>query len=151
MMMIFVMFVIMDVTISAAFGLKGNLQMGDLRTETTEHILDYVIWTDTKNFASNFSRQMAIAQMPGNTYELKRAFMSDFDDILRGGQNLYPPSVFKLQTIPIGHRNGLRKIEENVVALIRGQAKATAMASLKIKSERPCRLFLRPLSSGQMN
>ena len=61
------------------------------------------------------------------------------------GLNLEPPSVFKLQPISISHGNRLRKVEKNIFTLIRRQAKAAAMARVKIESERSCCLFLRPM------
>ena len=75
--------------------------------------------------------------------------MSDFDNVLRGGLNLQPPSVFQLQPISIRHGNGLWQVEKNIFPLIRGKANAAAMARVKIESERACCFFFRPMPSGR--
>jgi hypothetical protein len=75
----------------------------------------------------------------------------DFDNRLRSGPHLEQSSIVKLQGVPIGHRNRIRKIEKDVFALIRGQANAAAMARVKIERERAGRHFFRPMSGGTMN
>jgi hypothetical protein len=40
-----------------------------------------------------------------------------------------------LQAISIGHCNRLREIQEDIFALIRGQANATTMTRVKIESQ----------------
>jgi hypothetical protein len=137
--------------ISAAFGLKRGLHLYKIRSEAVEHVLDYVVGPNAKNLVSNFSRQMPISQMPGEPYELIGIFMPDFDNILSSGLNFQPAPIFKLQAISIGHRNCFRKIEKDVLPLIRGQANAASMACIKIESERTRRLFLRPMSGRAMN
>jgi hypothetical protein len=65
--------------------------------------------------------------------------------------NLQPPSIFQLQAISIGHRNGLRKIQEDIFAMIRSQANTAAVARVEIESQGAFRFFLRPMPSGAMN
>ena len=84
-----------------------------------EHLLDHMIGPNAKSLIANFSRQMPISQMPGEAHELVGILMPDFEDKLRGGFDLQQPPVFKLQGISIGHGNRLRKIEEDIFALIR--------------------------------
>ena len=48
-------------------------------------------------------------------------------------------------------RSQISKIEEDIFALICGQANPAAMARLKIKRENACRPFLRPEPSTAMN
>ncbi len=137
--------------VSAAFGLEGCLHLYKIRSEATEHILDHVVRPNAKNLMSNFSRQMPVPQMPGKAHELNGIFMPDFYNKLRSGLNLEPPPIVKLQAISIGHRNRLRKVEKDILALIPSQSNAAAMARVKIQSERACRLLLRPIPGGAMN
>jgi hypothetical protein len=150
-MMAVMMFVMVGVTVSAALGLEGGLDLSEIRSEATKHIFDDVVGPNPKNVVSNFSRQMSITQVPGKAHQLYRIFSCDFYKILGSSLDLYPPPVFQLQSISISHRNRLRKIEENIVALVCGQAKAAAMARVKVESKRACRLFLRPLPRRYMN
>jgi hypothetical protein len=138
-------------TVSAAFRLERVLQLYKLRSEAMEHLLDHMIGPDSKNLVANFGRQMPVPQMPGEAHELLGILVPDFHNRLRSGLHYEQSPIFKLQGVPIGHRNRFRKIEKDVLALIRGQANAAAMARVKIESERACRLFLRPMSGGAMN
>jgi hypothetical protein len=76
------MFVMVGVTVSAALGLEGGLDLSELGSEATKHIFDDVVGPNPKNVVSNFSRQMSITQVPGKTHQLYRIFMSDFYKIL---------------------------------------------------------------------
>jgi hypothetical protein len=137
--------------VSAAFGLKGALRLDKICAEATEHILDHMVRPDANNLVSNLSRQMSISQMPGKAHKLIRIFMPDLDNGLRRGLNREPPPILKLQAIPVGHRDRFRKVEKDIFALIRSQANAAAMASVKIESESACRLLPRPQPGGSMN
>jgi hypothetical protein len=74
-------------TISAAFGLEGDLNFEKVRSEATEHILDHMVRPNAKNLVSNFSRQMPISQMPSKARELIGIFMPDFDNELSSRLN----------------------------------------------------------------
>ena len=137
--------------VSAAFGLEGSPHSYKIRSESTEHILDHVVGPDTKNLMSHFSWQVTISQMPSKTHELIGIFVPDFDNKLHSGLNLEPPPILELQAVSVGHRNRLRKIEQDIFALIRGETNAAAMARVKVKGESTRRLFLRPLSGRAMN
>jgi hypothetical protein len=137
--------------VSAPFRLECGLHVYQIRFETMQHIFDYVVGADAQNLMSNFSRQMTISQMPGDTHELIGIFMPDLDERLRGSPDLQQSPVVELQGIPIGHRNRFRKVEQDIFALVRGQANAAAMARLEIEGERASGLFLGPVSGGTVN
>ena len=137
--------------VSAAFGLEGGLHLYKIRSEAKQHLLDHMVGPNAKNVVSNFSRQMPISQMPRQARELIGVFMPDFDNELRSRPNLQPPPIFKLHAVSIGHRNRFGKVEKDILALIRSQANAAAMARVEVESESACRLFLRPMLGGAMN
>jgi len=139
------------VAVGAAFRLERGLQLRKLRAEAMEHLLDHMVGPNAKNPIANFSRQMPISQMPGKAHELIGLFMSYFDDSLRGGLDLQQPAVFQLQAIPLGHGNRFRKIEKDILALIRHQANAPAVAGVKIERESARRPFQGPMPGGPMN
>jgi hypothetical protein len=152
MMPTFIMVVMVALAaVSAAFGLERGLHLYKISSEAMEHSLDHMIGPNAKNLVANFSRQMPISQMPSQTRKLIGIFMPNFDNKLRSGLNLYPPPIFKLQAISLGHRNRFRKVEKDVFALISGKANAAAVARVKIKSESARRTFLRPMTGGAMN
>src|SRR5580704_1237054 len=137
--------------VCAAFGLEGDLYLHEIRSETAEHILDHMVGANAKNVVPNFRRQMPVSQMPSKPCKFMRIFVSDFDDGLRGGVDLQPPSVVQLQAISIRHCDGLWQVEKDIFPLIRSKANAAAMARDKIERERACCFFFRPMSSGAMN
>jgi len=152
MMSLLVMAVMMTVTaVGAAFGLKWGLHRYQMRSETTQHVLDHMVRPDTKDLVSNFGRQMPVSKMPGKTHKLIGIFMPDFDNLFGSGLYPEPPPVLELQAVSVGHRNRFRKIEENIFALIRGETNAAAMARVKVESESTRRLFLGPVPGAAMN
>jgi hypothetical protein len=89
-MMLFaaMMFVVVAVTVSTTFRLKGGLDHLKIRPQATEHIFYYVVRPNQKNMVSNFGRQMPITQMPCQAHQLDRILVSDFDNVLHSGLNL---------------------------------------------------------------
>jgi hypothetical protein len=151
-MLVVTLVVMAGVTVvGAAFGLEGGAQLYKNRSGPMQHVLDYMIRPDAKNSLSNFSRQMPISQMPSQAHKLVGIFVRDFHNKLRSGPNLQPSAIFKLQAVSVGHRDRLRKIEEDVFTLICRQANAAAMARFKIKRENACCLFLRPQPGAAMD
>jgi hypothetical protein len=63
--------------------------------------------------------------------------VTDFDDGLRSGSDLQPPPVFQLQTVSVGHRDGFRQVEKDILSLVSSQANAAAVTRIKIESESP--------------
>jgi len=137
--------------VSAAFGLKRSLYFNKISSEAAEHIFDHMVWPNAKNLVLNFRGQVSIPQMPGEARKLIGIFMSDFDDGLWSGVNLQPPPIVELQAISIRHRNGFRKVEQDIFALVSRHADATAMARVKIERQRASGLFLWPMSGRPMN
>jgi hypothetical protein len=137
--------------VRAAFGLKGRLHLNELRAKAMEHLFDHVVGPNPKNVASNFSRQMTVSQMPCKARELMEIFVSDFHNQLRSSLNLQPPAIFQLQAIAICHRDGFRKVKEDIFAMIGRQANTPAVARIKIERQSACRFFLRPMPGGAMN
>src|ERR1700739_434869 len=137
--------------VRATLRLEGDLYLHEIRSETAEHILDYMVGANAKNVVPNFRRQMPVSQMPSKPRELMRIFVADRDEGVRGGPAPQPPSVVQLQAISIRHRDSLRQVEKDIFPLVCSEANAAAMARFKIESESACRFFLRPMSSGAMN
>lgn len=148
---VIVVMVVVMAAIRAAFGLKRSLYFHELRSEAMKHIFDHVVGPNTKSVVSNFSRQVPVSKMPCEPHELMGIFVSDFYNQLRSCLNLQPPSIFQLQAIAIGHRNGLRKIQEDIFAVIRSQTNTAAVTRVEIESQGACRTFLRPMACRAMN
>ena len=137
--------------VSAAFRLERGLHLHQVGAEALEHLLDHMIRANAEDLAANFGRQVPISQMPGKPRELIGFSMLDFDKSFRGGLDLQQSPVFELQRIAAGHRNGVRKIEKDIFALVRNQTNAPAMASVELERNGACGVFRRPTSGWAMN
>ena len=137
--------------ISATFGLERRLQLYKVRSKAVEHSLNYMVGPNAKDIISNFSREMPISRVPGNTRELMWIPVPDLHNNFRSGLNLQQPAVVELQGISISHGHRFWKFEKDIFALIRSEANAAAMACIEIKRDDACRLLLRPLPCGAMN
>src|ERR1700736_4313158 len=80
-----------------------------------------------------------------------RIFVTDFDDGLRSGPDLQPPPILQLQAVSVGHRDGLRQVEKDILSLVGSQANASAVTRIKIESESAGGSFPQPMASGAMN
>jgi len=138
-------------TVSAAFRLECSLEAYKLCSTAMEHLLDHMIGPNAKNPVTNFSRQVPVSQMPGKAQASVGIHVPDFDDRLRSRPHHEQSPISKLQGVAVSHGNRFRKIEKYVLALIRNEVDAAAMARVEIESERACRLFGRPMSRLAVN
>jgi hypothetical protein len=88
------MIVIMMTTVRAALWLERRLYFSKTCSKPKKHVLDYVVWANSKHVASDFGRQMTVSQMPGQAHKLRLILMPHFDNIFGGGLNSEPPSIF---------------------------------------------------------
>jgi hypothetical protein len=105
--------------VSPPFGLKGRLDVNEVRSKAMEHLFDDVVGPNAKKVATNFSGQMPISEMPRQADELMGIFVSDFHNRLRGSLNLQPGAVVELQAIAIGHGNRFRKVNKDIFSVVR--------------------------------
>jgi hypothetical protein len=121
--------------VCAALGLKGDLDLHEIGSETLQHFFNHVVGPNTEGPFANLCREMAISKMPGESHQLMAVFMPDFNEGLRSGPHLQPPPVLQLQAISVGHRDGFRQIEKDILSLVGSQSNAAAVTGIKIESE----------------
>jgi hypothetical protein len=139
------------ISVRATFGLERSPSSHELGTKSLEHGFDHVIGSDAQDPMIDLGRQVPVAQMPGQSRELMQVRMPDFDHRLQGGAHFEPPAVLELQPIAIGHRDSLRELQENVLALIGRETQTPAVALLKLESEGSRGLLPGPLAAGAVN
>jgi hypothetical protein len=138
-------------TVRAAFGLERSLNISENCPEAGKHVFDHMVGPDTEGFMSNLRRQMTVAEMPCKAHKLARVFMPHLDNGLCCRLNHEPPPIVKLHTISISHGDSLRKIEKDILALIRRQPNPAPMARIEIECDSACGIFLRPIPGRSMN
>src|SRR5580700_1167302 len=125
-------------TVRAAFGLEPSLNLSENCPEAGKHVFDHMVGPDTEGFMSNLRRQMTIAEMPCKAHKLARIVMPYLDNGLCGRLNHEPPPIVKLHTISISHSDSLRKIEKDILALIRREPNPAPMACIEIERDGAC-------------
>ena len=138
-------------TVRASFGLKRTFDLSENCAEAGKHRFDHMVRPDTESFMSNLRRQMTIAEMPCKPHKLARIFMPHLDNRLFGRVNHEPPPIVKLHTISISHGDSLRKIEKDILAVIRREPDPAPMARIEIERDSACCSFLWPMPGRTMN
>ncbi len=121
--------------VSAAFWLKGRLQLDEDRSKAAQHVFDDVIWPYAERLTPELGWNMSIAEMPRQTHELTDIAMGDIDDGLRRRANDEPTAVLDLQAVSIAHRGRGVQVKQYLVALIGEQADTTAVPIVVIEGE----------------
>ena len=85
--------------IGAAFGIERRLDLDHARTESLHHFLDDVIAPDAQAAGHDLGRQMAIAEVPGDPYQMAGIGAPDLEQRLGRGHHLDQPAVFQHQRI----------------------------------------------------
>jgi len=148
----FVMIVMVALAaVRTALRLKGSAHVYEICAEAVEHILDHMVGPNAKNLVLNFSGQMSISQMPCQAHASIGIFVSDFNEKFGSRLDLQPSSIIELQAIAIGHCNRLRKIEQDLFALVSRHPDATAMARLRVERQSVDRFFFRPIPGEAMD
>jgi hypothetical protein len=137
--------------IGAALGLERRLDVPQLRSEATEHVLDHVVRPEAENPLADLGRQVAVSEVPGEARQLLWIPVTDLDDGLRGSLDPEPSPVVEEEPVTVRHGDGLRKLEQDDLAIVRGEAHAAAVTGIEIEGERPRGLFEWPVAGAAMN
>jgi len=121
--------------VSAAFGLKGRLQLDEDRSKAAQHVFDDVIWPYAERLTAELGWDVSVAEVPRQTHELTDIAVSDIDDGLRCRANDEPTAVLDLQAVSISHRGRGIQVKKHQVALIGDQAHTTAVSIVVIEGE----------------
>src|SRR5882757_3867760 len=85
--------------IGAAFGIERRLDLDDAGAEPGHHRLDDVVAADAQALRHDLGRQMAIAEMSGDPYQMERVGATDFNQRLGSGDHLDQAAVFQHQRV----------------------------------------------------
>ncbi len=111
-MLIVAMVMVVPTTIGTAFGVEGRFDGDDAGAEAPHHILDYVVAADDEAIAVEHGRQVAVAQMPGDTDEMAQIITADFGERLGRGNDLDVPAIFKHQPVALAQPVRLFQVEQ---------------------------------------
>ena len=115
---VIVMFMAMRRVTAAGIGpalrIERRLDSNDARAEASHHLPDDVIAPDAQPLADDLRRQMAIAEVPGDTHQVMRVGAANFHQRFRRGDHLNQSSVFKHQGVATAERHGFLQIQQEL-------------------------------------
>lgn len=97
--------------IGSALRIERRLDLGQPATETTDHLLDDVVAADPKAPWRDLGRQMPVAEMPGNPYQVLRIAAADFDQRFGRGHHLDEAAILEDQRVTTAQRDRLLKVQ----------------------------------------
>src|ERR1700751_2544025 len=99
MMMLALLVAMIMVTVSAALRLKTGLHVCEIRSKAVKHILNHMIWPNTKNVVSDFCWQMTVSEMPRDAHEARETPIPPPPKRSSSGSAPQPPAVIELEAI----------------------------------------------------
>jgi hypothetical protein len=121
--------------IGAAFGIERRLDLDDAGAETTHHLLDDVIAADAQALRHDLRRQMAIAEMPGETHEMARIGAANLDQRLWCCDHLDAAAVFQHQRVAAAQGDGVFQVEQKFQSARSRHHHATAMTIVEVEND----------------
>jgi hypothetical protein len=126
--------------ISAALWVEWSLDLDNAGAEPLRHILDNVIAPDAQALVQQFSRQVTIAQMPGDADEGGLVRAADLRQILRRGDNFNYAPIIQRKAIARPQHDSLRQIKEKGDAAHASHRNTAPIAIVIVKNDRVSRL-----------
>jgi len=128
--------------IGTALGIERRLDLDDARAQSAHHILDHVIATNPQMPSGDLDRQVTVAEMPGNTDELKRVVAADFGQRLGGRHDLDKPAVIQHQRVAAAQGDGFGQIEQERQPACSRHCQTPTMAIVEFENNGVNRLLL---------
>jgi hypothetical protein len=70
--------------VGSTFGLESGLYFAEIGSETLQHFFNHVIGSDAQSVFANIRGEMAISEMPSESYQLIAIFVPDFYESFGG-------------------------------------------------------------------
>jgi hypothetical protein len=128
------------VDIGAAYRIERRLERDGPSAEAANHRLDHAVAADAKALGEEFGRQMAVAEMPGETRQDGRVGGADFGQRLRRRDDFDDAPVVEPQAVAGAQHRRFLEIEQERQAAHAGHREATAIALVEVENDRIGRL-----------
>jgi len=119
--------------IGAAFGIEGRLDLVHMAAQAFDHLGDYVVGADADAVVANLRRQVAIADMPGNTRHVDGVMGVDFQQRFRRSPHQYGLAIVQHDTVAIAQVRHLAQIQQKLVPTLAFQHDAAAMTMVIVQ------------------
>ena len=98
--------------ISAAFGIKGRLNVRNRRAKADKHVMDNMITPDPDGHIGDFCRQMPVSDLPGQRKQMPGVRPAHFHERFGFGTNLDDAPIIQHQPIAMAQQPRLWQIEQ---------------------------------------
>ena len=136
--------------IGAAFGIERRLDLDDAGAQPFHHVLDDVIAADAQVAARDLRRQMPVAEMPGDPYQMRRIGASDLQQRLGRCDHFDQPAVFQHQRVAAAKRDGILQVEQEFEAARAGHRHPPPMAIVEVEHHGIGGRFCPPILSSNL-
>ena len=127
--------------IGAAFRIEGCFDFDDPCAQSFHHRLDDVIATDAQAPSRYLGRQMAVAEMPGDSNQVLRIVAANFRQRLRRRHDLDQPAIVEHQRIAAAQGRGMLQIEQELEPAGAGHRHPPPVPIVEIEHDRIGRRF----------
>ncbi len=122
--------------IGAAFGIERRLERDHAGAKTLGHRLDDGIAADAQRLWHYFSRQMAVAEVPGDAGQGQRVGGADFRQRFGLGDHLDHAPVLEPQPVAAAQHCRFREVEQEFEPADAGHGDAPAIAGVEVEHDR---------------
>jgi hypothetical protein len=136
--------------IGAALGIERSLDLDHASAKPLHHRLDDMVTADAQALTDDLRRQMAVAEMPGDTYQMQGISAPNFSKRLGRRHYFNQPSVFQHQRVATAQRDGVLEIEQEFEAARARHRHPPPVAVVEIKHDRIGGRFHPPILSPNL-
>jgi hypothetical protein len=131
--------------VGAAFGIERRLERDHAGAKTLGHRLDDGVAADAQRPWRYFSRQMAVAEVPGDAGQGQRVGGSDFRQRFGLGDHLNHAPVLEPQPVAAAQHCRFREVEQEFEPADAGHGDAPAITRVEVEHDR-IRRSARPMA-----
>lgn len=123
-------------TVGAALGIKGGQHGGHRGAKPLQHVFDDMIVADAQPVAEKLSRQMPVAEMPGDANEVGRTSGTDLKKALGHRLHQDQPTILELESVAVLHDGRFLEVEKEHGLADAPHDEAAAMTIITFEGKR---------------
>src|SRR5262245_40239275 len=140
--------IVIVLAVGAALGIEGCPDLAHLGAQAFQHVDDDMVVADQDAALVDLRRQVAVAEMPGETRDGGGVAAAHLDQVLLGGAHLDEAALLQPEAIAAVQHDGLDEIEQEVEAAVAQHAQAAAVAIVEQERDGVAALARRPVAGA---
>jgi hypothetical protein len=123
---------VMAAFIGAGLGIERCLERRDRGAEAADHVRDHVVGADEDAAGEKLNREVAVAEVPGDTHERVGARGADIEQVFGPGNDADDAAPLEAKAIALAEAMGRREVDEEIGPGFGCENETTAMAAVEI-------------------